>query len=273
MAIDTFPVSRKTIRAAALPAEHGGWGFLLEPILLGLFAAASWAGLLLSLCAVSVFLIHQPLKMTLKDYQKGLRLPRTLWAERFLMGYGVLAVCTLLATLATAPHLQFLLPLMVATPFALIQMGYDLRNDSRAFLPEVCGSVALGSVASAIALLAGWQLTDSLLLWGLLALRNVPSIAYIRTRIQLEKGRDVPHAEKAFTWNLNLLAFGIVTVISLLEVVPIVSLFPFVVLFLRAIFGISHYRKPTRTAILGVRELAYGFLLVLFVAGGYGLTT
>ena len=46
----------RTIRSVALPTEHGGWGFLAEPILPGLLVAPSWAGLLLSLAALAVFL-------------------------------------------------------------------------------------------------------------------------------------------------------------------------------------------------------------------------
>ncbi|VAV92581.1 Putative membrane-spanning protein, partial [hydrothermal vent metagenome] len=31
--------SRVNVRSIALPTEHGGWGFTLEPILLGLLVA------------------------------------------------------------------------------------------------------------------------------------------------------------------------------------------------------------------------------------------
>ena len=35
---------RVRLRSIALPTEHGGWGFTLEPILLGLLVAPTWAG-------------------------------------------------------------------------------------------------------------------------------------------------------------------------------------------------------------------------------------
>ncbi|MBZ0296495.1 MAG: YwiC-like family protein [Anaerolineae bacterium] len=35
---------RPNLRSVALPAEHGGWGFLIEPILLGLLVAFSVNG-------------------------------------------------------------------------------------------------------------------------------------------------------------------------------------------------------------------------------------
>jgi hypothetical protein len=86
------PNQRKVIRSVALPAEHGGWGFLIEPIILGLLVAFSGMGILLGLSAFGVFLIHQPLKIVIKDRMKGNRPPRTILAERFALGYGALAI-------------------------------------------------------------------------------------------------------------------------------------------------------------------------------------
>lgn len=263
-------VSRKTIKAAALPAEHGGWGFLFEPIALGLLVASSGLGWLLSLSAVCVFLLHQPLKLTIKDRSKGLHLPRTQWAERFLIGYGVLALLSFGAVLATVSQTDFLIPLVLATPLALIQLAYDIRNDSRAFLPEACGAVSLGASASAVALLGGWELKDAMLLWLLLVLRVVPSILYIRTRLKLEKGK-AGRSDKEMTWNVNLLAFGVAIFLLLQGYVPILALVPFLVLFIRAIYGISHHRHPTPAKVIGMRELAYGAMLIVFVAMGYAL--
>jgi hypothetical protein len=40
------------VRLVALPAEHGGWGLLLEPIALGLAVAPSLAGTFLGMFIV-----------------------------------------------------------------------------------------------------------------------------------------------------------------------------------------------------------------------------
>lgn len=257
--------TRKTIKAAALPAEHGGWGFLLEPIVLGLLVAATGAGLLLSLCAFSVFLIHQPLKMILKDRQKGLRLARTQWAERFLIGYGAAALLTGLPILLTADP-EFLIPLGLAAPLALVQIAYDVRNDSRAFLPEACGAVALSSVASAVALLGGWDMRDALMLWLLLSLRVVPSILYVRARLKVEKEKAVSPLP---AWNTHLLALGLVNALAVGKFVPLLAIVPFVILLARAYKGLSQFRRPTRTAMIGAWEMIYGFLTVILIAIGY----
>ena len=64
-------------RPVALPAEHGGWGFLAEPVVLGLVLAPSAAGLCLALAALAAFLARHPLRLALIDRRKGVRYPRT----------------------------------------------------------------------------------------------------------------------------------------------------------------------------------------------------
>jgi hypothetical protein len=59
--------SRVNLKSIALPTEHGGWSFLAEPIVLGLLVAPTWKGFVLGLAIVSLFLLHQPLKIAMKD--------------------------------------------------------------------------------------------------------------------------------------------------------------------------------------------------------------
>ena len=51
--------SRVRIRSIALPTEHGGWGFTLEPILLGLLVAPSAAAWEISAAALGIFLARR----------------------------------------------------------------------------------------------------------------------------------------------------------------------------------------------------------------------
>ncbi|MCA9913783.1 MAG: YwiC-like family protein, partial [Anaerolineae bacterium] len=107
------------LRPIALPTEHGGWAFLYEPILLGLLLAPSVAGFLLSISGVFVFLLHQPLKLAMKDRIRGRRFPRTNWAERFVLGYGTVALLAFALVFFTNSH-DFLLSLSLGVPFALV---------------------------------------------------------------------------------------------------------------------------------------------------------
>ncbi|NHZ70059.1 MAG: hypothetical protein GWP18_00280, partial [Proteobacteria bacterium] len=51
----------------ALPTEHGGWGFTLEPILLGLLVAPSASAWEISAAALGIFLARRPVKILSTD--------------------------------------------------------------------------------------------------------------------------------------------------------------------------------------------------------------
>lgn len=258
------PVKLKSI---ALPSEHGGWGFLAEPILLGGLVAFSWSGVLVGIAAVGVFLIHQPLKIALKDRKRTPWPPRTVWAIRFAAGYALLALIPMIVLLLSLrPSRAFVLPLVLAIPFAIIQLYYDSRNRSRWLVPEVAGALALALVAPAIAMLAGWSFWMALPLWVLLGLRATVSILFIRSRIRLRVGKE---ANVTTTWMVHGLALVVVMALALTSVVPWLTAVPFGILLGRSLKGLSRFRKEQPIKAIGFQELAYGLLTVFLIAAGY----
>ena len=255
------------IKSIALPSEHGGWGFLIEPILLGLLVAFTWQGVLLAVSAFGVFLIHQPLKIATKDRLKRRRPPRAVWAERFAIGYALLVIIPLVILFAIAP-LTFLLPIALAVPFAATQLYYDTRNRSRYFIPEACGAVALAVVASAIALLNRWDLWLAMALWLILAFRAVTAILYVRARIRLKFKKP---ARIQVVWIAHSVALLGVVGLVVIRLVPIVTIVPFVILLGRSAMGLSKYRKSHPVKVIGFQELAYGLMTVIVIAFGYML--
>lgn len=258
---------RVVIRSVALPSEHGGWGFLIEPILLGLLVAFSWQGVLLAIAAVGVFLIHQPLKIATKDRLNERQTPRLLWAQRFVLGYAALAVVPMLVLLLSTP-LLFLLPIVLAIPFAAVQLYYDARNRSRQLLPEVAGAAALAMIAPAIAILGGWTFGMAIVLWAILAMRAVAAILYVRCRIRLKLAKPTSPIS---AWVAHGLALVGMAGLILAGVTPWLGIVPFVVLFIRAYLGLSRFRKDHPIQVIGILELCYGLMTVLFVSVGYGL--
>jgi len=255
------------IKSIALPSEHGGWGFLIEPISLGLLVAFSWQGALLALAATGVFLIHQPLKIATKDRLKGRRPPRLVWAERFVVGYGLLAIVPMLILLATASP-AFLVPIACAVPFALIQLAYDARNKSRQLVPEVCGAAALAMIAPSVALLGGWQLGTAIVLWIILTIRAAAAILYVRSRIRLKIGKPTaPH----IVWLAHAVALIAMVGLAAAGLAPWLAAIAFGVLLIRALLGLSRYRKDHPIKVIGFQELGYGLMTVIVVAAGYGL--
>lgn len=254
-------------RSVALPVEHGAWGFLLEPALLGLLVAASWAGVALVLAALAALLLQTPLSLALTDARRGKRYPRTSLAWRFAAAYGTLLVAAGSAALVLAGTAAILLPVAIAAPLAGLQLWLDARGRARELLPEAAGAVAMGSLAASVALAGGWSLLPALGLWGLLALRAVPAIVYVRGRLRLERGQAFDRRPSAL---LHLAAVAIVSVAAALGAVSWVAALPYAVLTARAARGLAPDRAPVTAKVVGFREIGFGVMTAVLVAVGVG---
>ncbi|GAB4521976.1 MAG: hypothetical protein OHK0046_33970 [Anaerolineae bacterium] len=250
----------------ALPAEHGAWGFLLEPIALGLLLAFSPSAILLSLAMLAAFLVHQPLKITLKDLAKQRFTPRTAIAMRFALLYGGTALICLVPVILVNGT-AFLLPLLLASPLIFVQQRHDVRNQSRTLAAEMSGSLALGATAAALVMLSDWAWAASLLLWGILALRTITSILYVRGKLRLERDKPVQ-------WRGIVAAHALALVLAaawvVANVVPLSVLLGVLLLTMRAIHGLQA-RRNVKAARVGVGEMLIGLLYIVLVALGYAL--
>lgn len=250
------------LRPIALPTEHGGWSFLGAPILLGLLVAPTPAGFWLSLAAVGAFLTRQPLKLALGDRRRGKRFPRTIWAERFALCYGAIALGAFAAAWVMAAH-TFWLPLGLAAPLAAVQLAYDLRKQSRATVAELSGAAAISSVAAAIALAGGWTFGPALLLWLLLALQAIPAILYVATRLRLARGETVRRGPALV---MHGVALGLVGGLAWAGWASWLVVAFFALLVLRAALGMLPRSLHTPTPLVGMQELAWSLLTVVSIA-------
>lgn len=255
---------RAQLKRVALPTEHGGWGLVSEPALLGLLLAPSLAALGLAVAGFGVFLARHPLKLALKDALRGKRYPRTVLAWKVTAGYGLLALVGLALALATA-RAAFWLPVLLAAPLALIQLVYDARSESRALLPELAGAVAVAGLTPTIVMAGGWALAPALALWTLLAARAVGSVVYVRARLRLERGVPV---DPRPVLGLHVGALAVVAALVLAGALPALSLLAVGLLLARAALGLSPRRRPVKAKIIGIREMVYGFVVVGLTAIG-----
>jgi hypothetical protein len=254
-------------RAVALPVEHGGWGLLVEPVVLGLVVAPSAAGVCLAFAAGAGFLARHPLRLWLLDRRKHVRYPRTALAERAFAGYALVALVFLAGAIALAP-LPFWPPLLAAAPVGLLALAFDAAGRSRQALPEAAGALALGASATAIALAGGAGAGLAWGAWALLALRAVTSVLYVRARIRLDRGLAAgPRAVHAG----HAAAVVAATALASAGWVPWLSSAVFLVLLARSGWGLSSWRRPLRPQALGFQELGYGILTLALLAIGYRL--
>lgn len=261
--VKNYPKVR--LRGIALPVEHGAWGFLFEPMLAAVAVAASFSSVWISLTVIGAFLMRQPLKIFLADLRAKRNLPQTTAALKFLLIYGSIFGVGFLGCLAFA-RIEFFIPFVIVAPLALYQIYSDASRRSRQLLPELSGSIAISSSAAVIALAGGWTLPAALALWGIFAARLIPSILYVRNRLNLEKGK--PYSFIA-VFAANLAALAAVGLLTANGLSPKLTLFMFGVLFWRAVVGLSPFRRKIKAMKIGVWEVIYGLLTVLSVILGH----
>lgn len=250
------------LRTVALPLEHGGWSMLGMPILLGLWVAFSWAGFALGVAAFGAFLTRQPLKLLLSDYRRGKRYPRTGWALGFAAFYGGVALLAFVTALLVTAH-PFWLPLLPAIPLALIQLRYDMRQQSRTTIAELAGATALGSLAPAIALAGGAPLQPALILWLLVAVHECCAILYVAVRLKL--ARNAPAAQ-APVYISHVGALALVGGLVAFGLAPALSIVAFTLLVMRAWLGLRPQSRHLRAALVGGQEVIFSLITVVCLA-------
>jgi hypothetical protein len=255
------------IRPVALPVEHGGWGLLFEPIVLGLLLAPSPAGVCLSVAAMGAFLARRPFKLAIGDLRRRRRSSRTKLAERFAIFYVCIATLGLAVAIKTA-GVGFLLPLLFATPIASVQLLYDSVGRSRALMAELAGSISIGAVVTAIVIAGGWPRPMAFGLWVILAARTVPTILYLRARLRLLHRKP---ASPRVVIIAHLLAILIVFGLARAGVVPLLAVAALVILLLRAVISFLKSGERVTAKGLGLRELGFGAMTVFAVVLGHAV--
>lgn len=260
-------ISGVRLKTVAVPVEHGGWSLLLQPIVLGLFLAPSIAGIFLALAALGAFLGRHPFKMVASDRLRRRQSSRTPFAMRFVILYVGSAIIFIALALNTAGT-ALLLPLVIATPFAVLQLYFDSTRRSRALIPELAGAISTGAMATAIALSGGWPRSMAFVLWLILTAQTIPTIIYVRARLALLHGRS---PSKSVVIAAHLLAMFVVMVLSSAKVAPFLAVVAVVMLLIRALIGFSRSDRNATAKQLGLGELAFGSVTIILIAVGYAL--
>lgn len=261
---------RVSFRSVGLPAEHGSWSLVSEPILLGLLAAPSWAGAALAAGAFALFLLNRPFKIYWNDRRRGRAYERTAVARRAVLIYGLIAAGALALALALGGLRPFA-PLGLALPLLAVFVAYDQRP-GRYWQAELAAPVAFAAVVAAIVLAGGWAWPSALALWGFMAARAAPAVLFIRARLRLDKGKAVAPGDSIPTaLAAHILALGAVAALVWPGWLPWTALLAAGLLLARAAWGLSPWRWRSSVKALGVLETVFGVLAVALVALGYWL--
>jgi hypothetical protein len=214
---------------------------------------------------IGAFLIRQPLKIFIADILAKRNLPQTVVAKRFLLIYGTVFTAGFLGSLNIG-RIEYFVPFALIIPFAIYQIYCDASKQSRQLLPEFTGAIAISSSAAVIVLAGGWTFPAAIALWGVFVARLIPSILYVRNRLKLEKGKDFLMYP---VFAAHFLALGFVGILAANGFSSRLTLVMFVLLFVRAVTGLSPFRSKMKAMKIGIWEVVYGVLTVLSVIIGH----
>lgn len=246
-------------RSVALPTEHGGWSLTAEPVLLGLLVAWSLPGLALGLAAMVAFIARTSVKLVLVDRFRRRWLPRTRLAAQIATVEVVVLIA--LCAYALGSGESFWLPLALAGPLIVVELWFDMRSRSRRLIPELAGSIGIGSMATAIALADGTSNRVAWGLWLVIAARSVAAIPYVRTQIMRVKSKPAPkwHSDAA-----QLVAVGAVLVGWAFDLVPAGAVVALVILAVINLLAVRVAPKPA--VVIGIQQMVFGIAVIVITA-------
>jgi len=257
--------TRPPLRSVALPAEHGGWGFTLEPILLGLALVPSAAGLGVAVMGLFAFLAHHPVKLALTDLRRGNRYPRTEMALKVGLAYAAIALLGLAWAWAVGDR-RFLVPLLLGLPLAFVKVVLDAAGRGRSFLAEMSGALGASTLAPAIVLAGGGNPTWAVGTWLLLAIRSLVSIRYARAAVRRARGLSVSAVS---VWSSALLGSALALVVVLLGFVPWLGGLAIWALAAYSVWTLG--QPPQGAKQVGWGQMFWGWATVILAALGYRL--
>src|SRR5262249_4563575 len=122
----SLPFTEVNLRPLVLPIEHGGWGILLEPLLLRMLVPPSPGGAVIALASLFVFLARQPLKLAMQDAIRHRSFARTLWCWMFAAWFIALAMMSIGFAIALSGW-RFVVPFVLVSPLAIVVLTFDAR--------------------------------------------------------------------------------------------------------------------------------------------------
>lgn len=247
-------------RSVAMPTEHGGWSLTAEPALLGLIVAWSWPGLALGAAAMIAFVARTPLKLVLVDRFRHRWLDRTRLAAK-IAAIEIVVLLLLVGYTVAEGAREFWVPLAFAAPLIALELWYDMRSRGRHLLPELAGSIGIGAVAAAVALVDDAPNRLAWGLWVVIAARSLAAIPYVRNQILRTRAKPKPR------WHSDLAQIVAATAGAVAWQADLVPGASVLALALLAAINIAALRLPPRRAtVIGIQQMIFGIAIIATTA-------
>jgi len=253
---------KTNIRQAALPNEHGSWGFVLEPLILSLIVAYSLPGLLLAFCTFFMFLSHQPIKQLFKKKKNN---PYKKISIQFLIIYST-AIIILFAVILSMVDINTLIPFVLSLIIMLNYLIILYKQKNRELIFELSAPFSISLVALSILLFNNWHIDFVLAFWIILLARSVPTTFYVRSKLLLIKKLS---AKNFLPILLGLLFSIILLITAALDYNPYLAAVASFILLIRAYYGLYVSKNKVKIRAFGIWEFIYGGLFIVITAVGY----
>lgn len=257
----SVPQATRVWRQVAVPSEHGGWSLTAEPLILGLLVAWSWPGLALGAAALLAFVARTPVKVVLVDRWRHRWLSRSRVAAWIaVVELAGIAGLTVVAARG-AMNGWFWVPLAVAAPLVGMELWFDMRSRGRRLLPELAGTIGIGSVVAAIVLVGGESTALAIGLWVVVSARAAAAIPYARIQVFRAHGRPVSLWQTDLAQVLAVIAVAVAWAFAAIPFAPVLAVAAIATFNLIAVRG-----KVRRAVVIGLQQMAFGIALVAVTA-------
>lgn len=245
-----------------LPTEHGSWAFLFEPLVAGLAICFSPAAPMIAIAAIAAFFARQPLKTY---FLLPANSPVASTAIQFATLFGAVSMLAIIGA-AWVGGTGILSVAGAAAIVGGMQFRLDIARAGRSLAAELAGSAAISSSVAMMALADGRTWGFAAAIWAIFAMRFLPSILYVRTRLLLEKGKSFKRDMPIFAHAASLVG---ITSLYFLGLASILTVAIFLFLLARCVVGLSERRTKMKAMKIGVWEVVYGSLTLLSIIVGY----
>jgi hypothetical protein len=212
------------------------------------------------------FLVRTPLKVVAVDRRRGRTLSRTRLATK-VAAVELVVLAALAGGALVLAEPWFWVPGAAALPLLVTEGWFEVRSRGRRLVPELAGAIGVCSVAAMVVLADGGPAFLATGAWLVLAARAATSIPHVRSQIARLHQRP-SQARPALAGDLTAMSLAALAVLLDRHLWA----GGLAVLIVIAIQRAAAARPVPRPVILGLRQMAMGFGVVLVTAAGVTLS-
>lgn len=253
-----------SLRKLVLPREHGAWGMLLEPMLVGCLVLPTWVGGGACLAIFLTFLARRPvvvgwfLASSVNDPQQR---RKARWIGIVLLSFATAGLAVVLWK--SAGGMEVVVVLAAAVILGATNFMLDRRRQGRSLTAELTGAWAMTLIGPIVVLVGGGELMVATSIGALLAFRQTAAILYVRHRLRAAYGKPTPHGTAVIC-----ICLGLIVSVPLIGVCAIgwIGVGAVAMILLRALAVQWVGNRPVAPKRVGLTELLIGVSFALLVA-------